>query len=55
MMMKVRHLDHPYSMVEMDSYVHFAVDTHLLHHYGSDLAHLSDLYSLVIVMYTSEI
>ena len=27
---------------------HFAVDILLLHHYGSDLAHLSDFGSLVI-------
>ena len=27
----------------------------LLHHYVSDFAHISDLYSLVIVMYKSEI
>ena len=33
---------------------HFVVDILLLHHYKRDLAHLSDLYSLVIGMYKSE-
>ena len=34
---------------------HFAVGILLLHHYKSGLAYLSDFYSLVIVMYKSEI
>ena len=34
---------------------HFSVHIQLLHHYKSDLAHISDLYSLVIVLYKSEI
>ena len=42
MMMKVRHLD------QQDSIL-------LLHHYDSDLAHISDLYILVIGLYKSEI
>ena len=31
--------------------VHFAVGILLLHHYKSDLVHLSDLFSLVIGIY----
>ena len=34
---------------------HFAVGILLLHHYKSDLADLSDLYILVVVMYKYEI
>ena len=33
---------------------HFAVGILLLHHYKSDLANISDLYSLVIGMYKYE-
>ena len=33
---------------------HFAVGILLLHHYKRDLAHLSDLYSLVIGLYNYE-
>ena len=33
---------------------HFAIRILLLHHYKSDLAHLSDLYFLVIGLYKSE-
>ena len=33
----------------------FSVHMLLLHHYNSDLSHISDLYSLVIGMYKSEI
>ena len=33
----------------------FSVAKLLLHHYKSDLAHISDLYSLVIGLYKSEI
>ena len=33
---------------------HFSVGILLLHHYGSDLAHLSYLYSLFILLYKSE-
>ena len=37
------------------STAHFAVGILLLHNYRSNLAHLSDLYSLVIGLYKSEI
>ena len=40
--------------VWMISIAHFAVVILLLHHYRRDLAHPSDLYSLVIRMYKSE-
>ena len=41
--------------VWMISTARFSVHILLLHHYASDLAHLSDLYSLVIGMYKSQI
>ena len=41
--------------VRMKWIAHFAVDILLLHHYKSNLAHLSYLYSLVIGLYKSEI
>ena len=40
--------------VRMISIAHFSVHILLLHHYQSDLAHLSDLYSIVIGLYKSE-
>ena len=38
----------------MNEIPHFYVGKLLLHHYKSDLAHISDLYSLVIEVYKSE-
>ena len=43
-----------YCTVWLKCIAHFEVDILLLHHYKSDLAHLSDLYSLVIGMYKYE-
>ena len=40
--------------VRMTSTAHFAVGILLLHHYKSYLAHLSDLYNLVIGLYKYE-
>ena len=40
--------------VRMIEIAHFSVRILLLHHYKSDLAHLSDLYSLVIGLYKSQ-
>ena len=40
--------------VRMISTDRFSVHILLLHHYGSDLSHISDLYSLVIGLYKSE-
>ena len=40
--------------VRMISTARFSVHILILHHYGSDLAHLSDLYSLGIGLYKSE-
>ena len=40
--------------VWMISTARFSVHILLLHHYGSDLAHISDRYSSVIEMYLSE-
>ena len=38
----------------MNEMPRFYVGKLLLHHYESDLAHISDLYSLVIELYKSE-
>ena len=38
----------------MKSLTTFSVDMHLLDHYESNFAHLSDLYSLVVRLYKSE-
>ena len=40
--------------VRMNEMPHFYVGKLLLHHYRSDLAHISDLYNLVIELYKSE-
>ena len=40
--------------IRLNRIAHFAVDILLLHHYDSDLAHLSDLYSLVVGVYNYE-
>ena len=45
---------HPYSTVRMISTARFSVHILLLHHYGSDLAHISDFDSLVIGLSKSE-
>ena len=43
-----------YTTVRMKWIAHFAVGILLLHHYRSNLAHLSYFYSLVIGLYKSE-
>ena len=40
--------------IRLNRIAHFVVGILLLHHYKSDLAHLSDLYSLVVGMYKYE-
>ena len=43
-----------WSTVRMNEMPRFYVGKLLLHHYMSDLAHIPDLYSLVIELYKSE-
>ena len=45
---KVSYPIQPDSTIRLNMIAHFAVDILLLHHYKSNLAHLSDFYSLVI-------
>ena len=48
-------LSFPYRIVRMIEMPRFYVGKQLLHHSESDLAHILDLYSLVIEVYKSEI
>ena len=53
--LKVSYRDQQDSTVLLISIARFSVHLLLLHHDKSDLAHISDRYSLVIGMYLSEI
>ena len=52
--LKVRYLNQHDSTVRMIEIAHFSVGKLLLHHYSSDLAHISDFDSLVIGISKSE-